>query len=115
MPLESFIPQARDLTRDEVFLLECLLDHSAPEDRERFTAQILRASVVGRCECGCPTLFLALDGKTAPTESVSKNQPPSALRRPSGAEEGEAAHSDRIRAADVGEGLPPPPTKKLRA
>jgi hypothetical protein len=48
-------------------------------------------------------------------ESVSKNQPPSALRRPSGAEEGEAAHFGRSRAADVGEGLPPPPTKKLRA
>jgi bifunctional non-homologous end joining protein LigD len=38
----------------------------------------------------------------APAESVSKNQPPSALRRPSGAEAGEAAHSGRSRAADVG-------------
>src|SRR6266540_2015787 len=36
--------------------------------------------------------------KRLEAESVSKNQPPSALRRPSGAEEGEAAHSGRSRA-----------------
>ncbi len=68
MPLDSLIPQSRDLTGDEVFLVENLLRHSAPEDREKFTPQISRARVVGRCDCGCPTLFLALDGKTAPTE-----------------------------------------------
>src|SRR5687767_12116245 len=64
MPLDSLIPLSRDLTRDEVFLLGHLLRHSAPEDREKFTPQIFRARVVGRCDCGCPTLFLALDGNS---------------------------------------------------
>src|SRR6266540_1139733 len=72
-------------------------------------------SAKGQEEYNFPWLALLSAGPIQWAESVSKNQPPSALRRPSGAEAGEAAHSGRSRAADVGEGLPPPPTKKLRA
>ncbi len=68
---DSFIiPEHRDLTREERRLLEWLIANGHT-DATAFAAQIPQARVVARCKCGCPTLDLAVGGKTSRTIGAS--------------------------------------------
>jgi len=42
-----------------------LIEHSYIENATRLLPQLDRLSVVSKCNCGCPTIDLALDGKPA--------------------------------------------------
>jgi hypothetical protein len=57
------IPQNRSLTDAERALLEWLLQHSTATPEEK--AQLPSVRVIGRCSCGCCTIDLAVDGKSA--------------------------------------------------
>jgi len=68
---DSFvIPEHRDLTAEERRLLEWLLENSLT-DTTAFAPQISQTKVVARCTCGCPTLDLAVGGKTSRTVGPS--------------------------------------------
>ena len=54
-------PLNRQLTEQECEVLTWLLEHGVPGAPD-FVSQIPRLSVVGKCTCGCPTLYFALDG-----------------------------------------------------
>lgn len=57
--------QPRELSLKERRLLIWLLNHGAPEALS-FLSQVDQVRVVGQCDCGCPTLDLALAGNTEP-------------------------------------------------
>lgn len=58
------VPDARELSRDERALLDRLLLHGASAAKP-YVEQLLRVTVASRCGCGCPTIDLAVDGRTA--------------------------------------------------
>jgi len=67
---------ARPLTPDEQRVLDLLLGNEYP-GVEQLRLQAAGATVVGRCDCGCPTIYLAvpeeaarapLTGRLAPVE-----------------------------------------------
>jgi len=58
-------PLVRPLTKYERDLIRWLIEHSFLKDATRFLPQIDRLTVVSKCNCGCPTIDLALDGKPA--------------------------------------------------
>ncbi len=64
------ITDLRPLREDERALLEWLLRHGSPS-AERYLDQLDKVTVVSRCSCGCPTIDLAVDGKTAPMSAGS--------------------------------------------
>jgi hypothetical protein len=51
----------RPLTLEEKDLLRWLLEHGFP-GAEKLLPQIEKLTVVGKCTCGCPTVYFALDG-----------------------------------------------------
>jgi hypothetical protein len=52
----------RPLTEEEATLLKWLLEHGFRGARD-FVSQIERLTVVGKCTCGCPTIYFAFDGR----------------------------------------------------
>jgi hypothetical protein len=64
------IPDVRQLTSKERSLLERLLSHGVAELKSHVD-QLPLVTVVSRCGCGCPTIDLAVDGKTASHGSPS--------------------------------------------
>lgn len=58
-------PLNRQLTPHERDLIRWLLEHGNP-GAEELLPQIERLTVVGKCECGCPTVHFALDGEPVP-------------------------------------------------
>lgn len=70
MSKDFTITEVRPLSAEEFRLLDWLLAHGSAE-AANYAAQLSHARVVSRCACGCPTLDLALDGKTRPTVGVS--------------------------------------------
>jgi len=58
-------PLIRPLTEHERDLVRWLIEHSYIENATRLLPQLDRLSVVSKCNCGCPTIDLALDGKPA--------------------------------------------------
>lgn len=64
------VPELRDLTVDERRLLEWLIANGNAE-ASAYAAQLPQVKVVARCTCGCPTLGLALGGKTCRTVGVT--------------------------------------------
>ena len=55
----------RALTQEERDLVRWLIEHSFVKDAARFLPQVEKLSVVSKCNCGCPTIDFALDGKPA--------------------------------------------------
>jgi hypothetical protein len=55
----------RALTQEERDLVRWLIEHSFVEDAARLLPQVEKLSVVSKCNCGCPTIDFALDGKPA--------------------------------------------------
>ena len=53
----------RPLTEEERQFLIWLLEHGKPEANQ-YLSQVPDVSVVGVCECGCPTIDLAVKGKS---------------------------------------------------
>lgn len=53
----------RPLNPEERALCEWLIAHGSHE-AAKYAAQLDRVTVVGRCTCGCPTVDLAVDGKS---------------------------------------------------
>jgi len=64
------VPAHRELTVDERRLLEWLLVTGRAEGAE-YVPQLVSLAVVSRCTCGCPTLDLAVGGRTSRTEGAS--------------------------------------------
>jgi hypothetical protein len=64
------IPDHRELTAEERGLLEWLLVRGRPEGAE-YVPQLMSLAVVARCTCGCPTLDLAVGGRTSRTVGAS--------------------------------------------
>src|SRR4051812_13382793 len=62
------IPENRPLTEAETALVKWLLEHGTDEGRA-LLPQIDRARVVSRCSCGCASVDLSIDGKTASPKS----------------------------------------------
>jgi len=56
-------PHKRPLTGEERDLIRWLVEHSFVDDATRLMPQIERLSVISKCDCGCPTIDLALDGE----------------------------------------------------
>jgi hypothetical protein len=56
------IPEDRELTADEQGLVKWLLDHGVPSAGAYLT-QLPRVRVVSRCDCGCASLNLEVDGR----------------------------------------------------
>jgi len=56
-------PLKRALTGEERDLIRWLVEHSFVDDATRLMPQIERLSVISKCNCGCPTIDLALDGE----------------------------------------------------
>lgn len=54
----------RELSLEEQTLLKWLIENGMPE-AAAYVAHIPSLRVVGGCECGCPTVDLALDGRRA--------------------------------------------------
>ena len=57
----------RPLTEHERDVIHWLLEHGNP-GAEKLLPQIDRLSVVGKCDCGCPTVEFALDGEPVPVK-----------------------------------------------
>lgn len=55
----------RPLLLQERDLVLWLIEHSHPDAR-RLLPQIDRLTVAGKCNCGCPTVYFALDGEPVP-------------------------------------------------
>jgi len=66
----ALIADVRPLTPDERGLLEWLLNHGTP-DAAAYSPQVAVVSVVSRCGCGCPTIDLAVGGRSASLGSPS--------------------------------------------
>jgi hypothetical protein len=64
------VPDARPLTLKERSLLERLLSHGVA-DSKLYVEQLPLVTVVSRCGCGCPTIDLAVDGRTVSHRSPS--------------------------------------------
>ena len=64
------IPDHRELTAEERRLLEWLLVRGRPEGAE-YVPQLMSLAVVARCTCCCPTLDLAVGGRTSRTVGAS--------------------------------------------
>jgi hypothetical protein len=64
----------RPLTSEETNLLEWLIANGKPETQQ-YSSQLSQIRVVARCTCGCPTLDLALAGRsersTGPSEILA--------------------------------------------
>ena len=60
----------RALTQEELQLLNWLLEHGEPEAK-KYMPQLAEVSVIGNCDCGCPTIDLAVSGKAATPGSGS--------------------------------------------
>lgn len=45
-----------------------MIDH-APGETQNARLQLEQATVVGKCECGCPSVDFAIDGKEPPEDS----------------------------------------------
>ena len=58
-------PLDRTLTQDERDLVRWLIEHSFVKDAARLLPQVEKLSVVSKCNCGCPTIDFALEGKPA--------------------------------------------------
>ena len=58
----SPIPDIRPLTEEERRLLEWLMAHRSRKAAD-YLDQLAKVSVVSRCGCGCPTIFLTVDGR----------------------------------------------------
>src|SRR5262245_13669856 len=65
------VPEDRELTEKERLLIERLLSNGNAESRT-YVAQLSRVTVVSRCSCGCPTVDLAVDGRTASLGSATE-------------------------------------------
>src|ERR1700756_4857930 len=55
----------RPLTQHEREVIRWLLEHGNP-GAEKLPPQINRLTVIGKCACGCPTVYFALDGEPVP-------------------------------------------------
>jgi hypothetical protein len=64
------IAEERPLKDEERRLMEWLLQHGEPE-AVAYLAQLDRTSVVSRCDCGCPSVDLAVDGRAASSSGPS--------------------------------------------
>ena len=64
------IADERPLKDDERRLLEWLLHHGEPE-AVAYLPQLSQASVVARCDCGCPSVDLAIGDRAAPSSAPS--------------------------------------------
>jgi hypothetical protein len=53
------VPDERPLSREEIALMEWLVDHGR-SDASKYRSQIPKLRVVSRCGCGCPTIDLAI-------------------------------------------------------
>lgn len=53
---------SRPLTREEAELLRWLLKHGSA-GAEELGSQIEKLTVIGKCTCGCPTIYFAHDGE----------------------------------------------------
>jgi hypothetical protein len=60
------VREERPLCGEEIALLEWLLDHGSG-DAPKYRYQIPLLRVVGSCECGCPTIDLAIGGTSHKT------------------------------------------------
>ena len=67
---QYFIPEARPLSDPERRQLEKLLRNGTAES-SRYAGQLPLVSVASRCSCGCPTLDLAVAGRSASPGSPS--------------------------------------------
>jgi hypothetical protein len=65
------IPDIRELTPQERLLLEQLLRHGT-EESKAYIEQLPRVTVVSRCGCGCPSIYLSVDGKVVPPSAGSE-------------------------------------------
>jgi hypothetical protein len=65
------IVEERELTAKELALLERLIQHGTKESHN-YADQLPHLTVVARCDCGCPTIDLAVRGKTAALGSPSR-------------------------------------------
>ena len=61
----GFLALDRKLTRQERDMVRWLLEHGDP-GADGLVPQIDRLTVIGKCECGCPTVDFALDGEAVP-------------------------------------------------
>jgi hypothetical protein len=68
-------PKSRPLTTKERALIDFLLD--GPLGRAELREQAQTARVVGVCSCGCPSVYLEVDG-TAPIIEFRADEPGSA-------------------------------------
>src|SRR3569833_163816 len=55
--------EKRPLSAEERAVCEWLIDHGTA-DAKKYAPQLSRVTVVSRCTCGCPTIDLAVDGKS---------------------------------------------------
>jgi hypothetical protein len=62
------ISEKRPLSDQERSLLDWLLRHGTPEAGD-YASQLPQVTVVSRCGCGCPTIDLAVAGRSAPPGS----------------------------------------------
>jgi hypothetical protein len=53
-------PGSRDVTEKEATLIQWLVKHGEPEC-ERLLGQVESLKVVSKCNCGCPTIYFALE------------------------------------------------------
>jgi hypothetical protein len=60
------IPEQRDLTPNELQLLEWLLENGSPE-AVSYKPQLSEVRVVSRCSCGCPSIDLAVGERNSRT------------------------------------------------
>jgi hypothetical protein len=65
----GLIPEKRSLTRKERELSKWLLEHRNV-DSSKLLAQIDKLTVVSKCNCGCPTVYLAVDGQEPSRERL---------------------------------------------
>jgi hypothetical protein len=63
-PFET-IPDVRDLRPEERDLIAWLLQHGEPE-AAAYVSQLPDLTVVSHCSCGCPSIDLAVNGRTIP-------------------------------------------------
>jgi hypothetical protein len=67
------LDEPRHLTDEELTVLQALLAPEFPGVLE-LRAQVSDAMVVGRCDCGCPTVNLQVPGSAPPSSVVPKNR-----------------------------------------
>ena len=64
------VADERALKDEERRLIEWLLQHGEP-GALAYLPQLNRTSVVSRCDCGCPSVDLAVDGRATPGSAPS--------------------------------------------